>query len=38
MKTKIFNPLKKAIKWYFKMSAETYTWLPTGTMPIIRDF
>lgn len=27
------NPLKKAAKWYFKRSAETYSWLPSGMIP-----
>lgn len=25
--------IKKAVKWYFRKTAETYVWLPTGTFP-----
>lgn len=28
--------LKKAIKWYFKKSAETYAWTPSCMIPYIR--
>lgn len=25
--------IKKAFKWYITKSAETYSWMPTGTLP-----
>lgn len=28
--------LKKAIKWYFKKSSETYAWMPSCTIPYVR--
>ena len=24
---------KKVVKWYFKKVSESYTWMPTGTLP-----
>ncbi len=29
----MINYVKKALKWYFKQSAKTYTWLPSGIIP-----
>nr|DAT77836.1 MAG TPA: hypothetical protein [Caudoviricetes sp.] len=29
--------LKKAVKWYFKKSAETYAWTPSCMMPYIKE-
>ena len=28
--------LKRAIKWYFEKSAETYAWTPSCMIPYIR--
>lgn len=25
--------IKKAARWYLKNASETYTWMPTGTLP-----
>lgn len=25
--------IKKVLKWYFKQSAQSYTWLPSGMIP-----
>lgn len=25
--------IKKALKWYISKAAETYAWMPTGTLP-----
>lgn len=25
--------IKKAARWYFRKAAETYAWMPTGTLP-----
>lgn len=27
--------LKKALKWYFKKSAETYAWAPSCMIPYV---
>lgn len=29
--------LKKAVKWYFEKSAETYAWTPSCIMPYIKE-
>lgn len=31
--TKIINSIKKGMKWYFNQAAQTYAWLPSGTIP-----
>lgn len=33
---KVFNVIKRAIKWYFNKCAETYAWTPSCTIPYIR--
>jgi hypothetical protein len=25
--------IKKAVKWYFNIAAQTYAWTPTGMLP-----
>lgn len=25
--------LKKAVRWYFRKTAKTYVWMPTGMLP-----
>lgn len=25
--------IKKAARWYFRKAAETYAWMPAGTIP-----
>ena len=32
----MFELIKKAARWYFRESAKTYSWLPTGTLPCSR--
>lgn len=27
--------IKKAARWYFRKVAETYAWMPTGTLPCL---
>lgn len=29
----MFELIKKAARWYFRKAAETYAWMPTGTLP-----
>ena len=33
MKKYFLEPLKKAAKWYFKRSANSNLWLPSGMIP-----
>ena len=33
----LFKLIKKAVRWYFKVSADSYTWYPTGVVPYHRD-
>lgn len=34
---KAIRLIKKAVKWYLKLSAKTYAWTPTGTIPYIKE-
>lgn len=34
---KVFNVIKRAIKWYFNQAAKTYAWTPSCTIPYIRQ-
>lgn len=31
------NVLKKAVKWYFNLAAQSYAWTPTGIVPCVRE-
>ncbi len=30
---KVINVVKKAIKWYFRTSAQNYIWMSSGMIP-----
>ena len=32
---KALKLLKKAAKWYFKQSSNSYVWLPSGMVPCL---
>lgn len=32
---KVINVVKKAAKWYFEQSSKSYTWLVSGTIPLL---
>lgn len=34
---KVVNLLKKAVKWYFNLAAQSYMWTPTGIVPYVRE-
>lgn len=34
---RLFKLIKKAVRWYFKVSADSYTWYSTGVVPYHRD-
>ena len=31
---KVISLIKRGAKAYFRQSAETYAWIPTGTIPV----
>jgi hypothetical protein len=31
---KVMKLLKRAFVWYFEQASHSYTWLPTGTLPM----
>lgn len=33
----MIKAIKKAVKWYLEKSANTYTWVPSGMVPYIRN-
>lgn len=34
---RLFKLIKKAVRWYFRIAANSYAWTPTGVVPYHRN-
>lgn len=34
---KALKLVKKVVKWYFENSSKNYNWVPTGTIPYVKE-